>query len=293
MIDFFNNFPSIRKNDFYLSGESYAGIYVPHLASRIIDYNEFAEENERINLKGIMIGNGVTDWKIDTEPAFPEFAYGHNLISQELKNEYIKNCLTKETEKCNLIKDQIMEEMNDVSVYDIYRKCNGDQSNGKTYNYTPFLSKKLRDLPQCADAVGPIWYFNREDVKKALNVRTDINWQFCSDEVYDHYNINKAGSYFIYAKLIEHKLRILIYSGDSDSVVPTNGTEKWILNLGLPILEKWRKWSVDDGVNTAGFTIKYEGLKFVTVMGTGHLVPQWKRQEAHHILSSFLENKDI
>ena len=61
---FFELFPEFKNNDLYLSGESYAGIYVPYLALRIDEHNQ--ESQEKINLKGFLIGNGVTNWKYDT-----------------------------------------------------------------------------------------------------------------------------------------------------------------------------------------------------------------------------------
>lgn len=54
----------MKKNDFYITGESYAGIYVPYLAYKIINHNKLPSERERIiKLKGIMVGNACTHWK--------------------------------------------------------------------------------------------------------------------------------------------------------------------------------------------------------------------------------------
>jgi carboxypeptidase C (cathepsin A) len=36
---FFEQYPTYQGNDFYLAGESYAGIYVPMLAEEILNYN--------------------------------------------------------------------------------------------------------------------------------------------------------------------------------------------------------------------------------------------------------------
>jgi serine carboxypeptidase-like clade 1 len=56
--NWFLAYPSFTKNPFWISGESYAGIYVPTLAQLVAaDPNIFFE--------GIMVGNGVTDWQFD------------------------------------------------------------------------------------------------------------------------------------------------------------------------------------------------------------------------------------
>ena len=38
-----------------------------------------------INLKGIMVGNGATDWDFDVSPSFPDTVYGFSLIPQKLQ----------------------------------------------------------------------------------------------------------------------------------------------------------------------------------------------------------------
>lgn len=91
MIEFFKKFPELSTHQFYISGESYAGTYIPLLANEIIEYNKNA--TKRINLIGLMIGNGCTDYTECTIEAkrFPihkfEFMHSHHLISEKLWEE--------------------------------------------------------------------------------------------------------------------------------------------------------------------------------------------------------------
>jgi cathepsin A (carboxypeptidase C) len=59
---FFQTFKSFAKNDFYMAGESYGGRYLPVFAGTALDMN--ARNVKRglpeINLRGVLIGNGVT-----------------------------------------------------------------------------------------------------------------------------------------------------------------------------------------------------------------------------------------
>ena len=82
----FERFPDYKTSDLYLSGESYAGIYVPYLLQQIDNYNNDEEtaEADKINLKGMMVGNGVTNWAYDTMPATIDMGYWRSIIGQDL-----------------------------------------------------------------------------------------------------------------------------------------------------------------------------------------------------------------
>ncbi len=324
LLQFFTKYPAFKINDFYIAGESYAGIYVPTLAKDVLDYNKSAAQGEQINLKGIMVGNGVTDWRVDTSNALYDLAYSHALISLETRAKYEKYCKDSyyDEEKCNVVKAEIQHQLEGVNIYDIYRKCylpDGEEVKLKrqlrssfaglkySYKYTPWLFKNAENdkhlkflnptlnsglTPPCVDSKGPDWYFNRADVKKALHVKEEIKWEICSDDVGKHYTTDyNKGSLYIYPTLIQAKLKILIFSGDTDGAVPINGTMKWIYNLNLPIAKPWRSWIVDKQV--AGYTEVYQGLNFVSVKGVGHMVPQWARERALHMFSRFLADEDM
>jgi len=53
---FKEKFPEYLANKFYITGESYAGKYIPDLALQVKNYNA-VNVNKRINLQGILLGN--------------------------------------------------------------------------------------------------------------------------------------------------------------------------------------------------------------------------------------------
>lgn len=54
---FYELFPEYKANQFFISGESYAGIYVPMLAYQIL---QAGPAYTGAKLTGIMVGNGCT-----------------------------------------------------------------------------------------------------------------------------------------------------------------------------------------------------------------------------------------
>lgn len=64
--------------------------------------------------------------------------------------------------------------------------------------------------------------------------------------------MSRDATFSIYQDLTKSgKYRIMKYSGDSDGVIPTYGTQQWIAELGLKTVTPWRNWSVAG--STSGF----------------------------------------
>ena len=316
LIDFFKKFPTMKNKDFYISGESYGGIYVPILAYKIIEYNKKVVESQKINLKGILVGNGVADWNYDTTTATYDFIFTHHLSNYENRIKYNKYCLMNDTydeKKCNDVLNVFEKNIEGINIYDYLRKCQTPQnkkgeiySNSKYYKYVRwfFKNKKItnekKDLltddegetTPCFDDTIIETYFNRKDVQDALHVTAKNTWHVCSDNVYERYVSLEEGSVWTYPTLIKEGIRILIYSGDTDVVVPYNGNQAWIQNLKLETEEPWRQWrAFNDKNNVAGYIVKYKGLTFCTIKGTGHMVPMWKPKESFYMFQQFINDK--
>lgn len=313
LISFFKKFPEYEDRPFFIAGESYSGIYVPRLASLLIK-----NKIPYINLQGILVGNGVTDWSVDTEPAFTPFAYQHGIFSYETMRDYQQYCDPKNPSpiKCNIAKQEMERSMEGINIYDIYGNCPTSKSE-LGLRYTPWLQNKiplkmknyypsnkhtmlefllstepLTEEPPCAGTKYIREFLNRADVKQALHVKEDLQWAECSDTL--DYSINPEGSLYLYPELIAANLRILKFSGDTDGAVPFNGTRTWIHRMGLNVLKPWRSWKVSpDSDRVAGYVTVYSGLTFLTVRGAGHMVPEYKPSEAFHMFDKFLKNEDF
>ena len=334
LLEFFKKFPSFKGKDFYISGESYAGIYIPMLAYKIINYNKQVESSVKINLKGILVGNGVADWNYDTSNAMIDFAFSHHLTSYEHRQELNKYCkLEYDKTKCDALLDQLDAWLKNINVYDYLQKCElpttefGDKNYFDNYylkcpwafhnlkqkqqqlkeklenmeltkNNNNILSEnkdeKLKVSPPCVNDKPMTDYFNRQDVKQALHVNMDKSWELCSTDVNQRYVIQEKGSIWTYPTILNSGVRVLIYNGDTDMAVPFNGNQAWIKNLKLEMVKPWTQWRAFDDMNwVAGYYVKYKGLTFCTVKGTGHMVPQWKPKEAFYMFSKFLNDEDF
>ena len=72
--------PDMADRDFYVTGESYAGHYVPAVSNRLFHEMTKPGPGRKINFKGLAIGNGLTDPGIQYG-AYSDYAVVNNLVS--------------------------------------------------------------------------------------------------------------------------------------------------------------------------------------------------------------------
>ena len=85
---FFDKFPEYLPNGLFVSGESYAGIYVPTLISKIVDDNVL-----RWVFKGAVIGNGLYSFQKNQQSVI-FFCKNHGLIDTRDWTQLLANCCT-------------------------------------------------------------------------------------------------------------------------------------------------------------------------------------------------------
>lgn len=82
-------------------------------------------------------------------------------------------------------------------------------------------------------------------------------------------------------------LKVLLYSGNVDAVVPYVETEEYIKFLG------WEKKSdkvplVNARGSLMGWQLEYDGLTYVIINGAGHMVPTDKPHAAYEMFKKFI-----
>lgn len=214
----------------------------------------------------------------------------------------------KDTEsvRCQFAKDKVFDLVKDVNQYDIKGTC-FNASKQSAGEYAHWWGERIRtpnSEPQrtqsCLDFEGMEEYLNREDVKAAIFAKTTTKFVTCKPEVYKKYVYDfdvGTGGYF--PGLKNAGVRLGLYSGDSDAVVPTT----WTMNLVKKLkFEKsgdaWRSWSLKEKVKEeeidrfAGFYMKFTGLTFGTINGAGHMAAMNRPRETQFLFNAFLRHAD-
>uniref|UniRef100_A0A674B8G1 Carboxypeptidase n=2 Tax=Salmo trutta TaxID=8032 RepID=A0A674B8G1_SALTR len=262
--EFFKAFPEYIKNEFFLTGESYGGIYIPTLAERVM-------EDASMNLQGIAVGNGMSSYEMN-DNSLVYFAYYHGLLGTRLWGDLQAYCC--DGGKC-----------------DFYNNHNPNCSS----NGVASLYKLVRLDPPCTNSTPSTLYLNNPYVKTALHISPSaLPWVICSAEVNLNYNRLYMDVRKQYLKLLGAlKYRVLVYNGDVDMACNFLGDEWFVESLQQEVQVKRRPWLYYTGKSqqVGGFVKEFSNLAFLTVKGSGHMVPTDKPIAAFTMFSNFIKKQ--
>lgn len=284
LLNWLERFPEYKKRDFYISGESYAGHYVPQLAHEILKHNKQANKT-LINLKGIIIGNAVINDDTDTIGMYEYFA-SHALISDETYHDILNSCYDDNynQSKCEKAAEVTNKNLNNLDIYNIYYPLCKDENLTK-YPKTPTPLQ----IDPCSDKYIYA-YMNRRDVQDALHANVTnlkYEWTSCSDSLFYDWKDSPVTIIPLLKESLANGVRVWIFSGDTDGRVPVTSSKRSIQAMNLTVDLPWRSWL--NGGEVGGYVETYKGgLAFATVRGAGHEVPSYQPARALSIISHFL-----
>lgn len=271
---FFHDFPEYSTQPFHISGESYAGHYIPVFAHEILSH-----KNRNINLQSIAIGNGLTDpytqyaeyrpmacgeggYKAVLSPSECESMDNalprcQSLISGCYESESAWTCVPSAIYCNNALIGPFQR--TGYNVYDVREKCK-DQEN-LCYTETAWISEYLNQK-NVMDAIGA-------EVSDYESCNTDINRNFLFQGDWS------KPFHRLVPDLIK-QIPVLIYAGDADYICNWLGNKAWSEALEWPghksfAEEKLKDLTLD---GEAYGQVKSSGnFTFMRIYQAGHMVP--------------------
>jgi len=298
---FYSLYPEYLSNKLFITGESYAGIYVPTLAEAIVNADA-AGVYTGAKLTGIAVGNGCTGTEIGICGSGPQGTYyewsyllGTAFIHQDLKNSINAACdweAAKENEdgalslQCLRLLDAASAEIGHVDLYNIYGDCVSSTCpygkpgmlHSKIPNRPPYVASDGRRLQRiiphgpdaCIDSAAASGYLNQPAVWDAIHVRDPgFCWSVCSTPQGWTYKSTRTNLPANTYPLLVSNINVIVFNGDWDACVPYTDNEAWTENMGYPVKEGWHAWtytSAEGNENqVAGYAVNYD----VSALGNG------------------------
>lgn len=304
----------LAEKKIYVTGESYAGMYVPAIARGFYRGNKNLETKSSsslhfIDIRGIAIGNGWID--VDTQgPTSIDYAWWHHLI--DLPTRRVLHTKWDECIK-GMITDSSIEPFHSLTTPD---ECGimtaVMEASGSTFTYDVTTYDAYPAIVNVPGLTGT--FFNNKDVQKALNVKKDY-WLQCvpgsgrrrlqSNPYHRMRQLilldqdRRSVLPWIAELLDDAKIDVLVYNGDLDLACNSQGTELALEAMDWsgkeqwrdPLKTKWYNWISAD--QPAGHTKKYKKLDFLVVYNSGHFVPINQAEHALDMIGRLLDGKSF
>lgn len=266
---FFKQYPQYATQDFHISGESYAGHYIPVTANEILSH-----ANRNINLKTILVGNGMTEpltqYNYYRPMACGEGGYKSVLSASDCKK--MDNALPECEQR---IKDCYDTE-DDGTCEDATNFCNGNVLGVYRNSGRNDYDIRIGRGEGTPDHVSEFLTSNK--TMKILGA--EHKWSECNYSVYNAFAETGDWMKPIYRVVpgLLARIPVLIYAGDADYICNWLGNRAWTKALEWPGKEAFNNATAEP-MNLGGSGKEYGKIthsgrfNFMQIYGAGHFVP--------------------
>jgi len=271
---FFEKYPLLENKDFYVTGHSYGGHYVPYFTHDLLKRQSKTEKRLPLNLKGVAIGNGF--FKGSTQSlAYAKFNLDNNLYDRPFS--YIASSIVYRLvdifAKFGALRQAYF-------FFQLGRKIsNGFESRFNIYN---------REMAKGYDGTKLMQYANSDEGRGKMGVG-DRLWIPCSPKVMERM-IDKdfyADMTYYLQEVIKSGLKVVLYSGVLDWICCTEGVIMYLEEISWEGKEKffaqeWKNFTVNETV--AGEYKEVDKFTFYKVYNAGHMTTIEKPEVGTYII---------
>ncbi|KAI8052924.1 Alpha/Beta hydrolase protein [Syncephalis plumigaleata] len=280
---FYDMHPHLRKRQLYITGESYAGKFIPSMAHGILRHNQQVNTPRKINLSGLAIGNGLTVPSIQVKYN-AQLAANLGLISLSQMATMQKLC---DTSSELAAQGNYLEALQPrLQMFDLFNEYTSN------VNYYDIREK---DIPKERARMTKL--LQKLQVMQALNAN---GHKFHSDKAAKDCLADDIMRSVIdlFPELLNH-YPILLFQGQFDFRDGPISSEAWIREIKWPEQKAFNEaprkaWRISDKPGgLAGYVTERANLTHAVVLNAGHFSPANQPEAILHMLHRWMTKQSI
>ncbi|XP_073532668.1 probable serine carboxypeptidase CPVL isoform X2 [Phyllobates terribilis] len=286
LTQFFQIFPEYQKNEFYATGESYAGKYVPAIGYYIHTLNPTAKV--KINFKGIAIGDGLCDPEVMLA-GYADFMFQTGIVDENQK-AFVQ-------QKCDLA-IQYIQQQKWIDAFDVFDSLlNGDRTLYPSFYQNVTGCRNYFNFLQCQEPTDQEYFgtfLALSEVRRSIHVG---NLTFNDgSEVEKHLLSDVMKTIKPWLVVLMDNYRVLMYSGQLDVIVAAPLTERFLQTVPWSRLEEYKTaersvWKIrSTDAEVAGYVRVAGEFAQVIVRGGGHILPYDQPERSFVLIDRFISN---
>ena len=278
LANFYHSYPETRSKQLWLTGESYAGKYLPSIAARFVTHG--------IPVAGVAIGNGLTVPR-EMTLTVPASYYAVGILDQSQRGRATR---LAEDVAAHIDAGRWSNATAARSV--LFDYIDGASGPNTAPNVDSFL--KYGDYDESRLSA----FLNSAETKRSLNLPDEATWRQESKAVHEYLSQDIMKPYDgLLVPILRAGVPVLLYQGQLDVRDGVAATEAWLANWSWTgrrrFLDSPRKaWVSPRGTpkpeGVAGYYRSCGGLTHLTVNGAGHLVPHDAPTQALNMIERFV-----